>query len=143
MPPQIAMTPPGSGTPGHAPAKPRSRVPHESATPRKATRDFGSLAALISTADRDAVRRFLAAQVGPVIEHDRDHKMSLLATLKAFVEHEGRYQAAADALGIHVTTLRYRLQRLGDLLDIDLSDRAKRFDMLLAMKLHELIDATE
>lgn len=106
-------------------------------------RDFGALAALISTADRDAIRRFLATQVGPIIDHDRDHKMSLLETLRAFVEHEGRYQPAADALGIHVTTLRYRLQRLGDLLGVDLSDRAKRFDMLLAMKLRELIDATE
>ena len=106
-------------------------------------RNFGSLAALISTADRDAIRRFLEAQVGPVIIHDRSHKMSLLATLKTFVEHEGRYQASADALGIHVTTLRYRLQRLGDLIGVDLTDRAQRFDMLLAMKLHELIDPTE
>ena len=106
-------------------------------------RDFGSLAALISTAEKQAIRKFLEAQVGPIIDHDRHHRMKLLETLKTFVEHEGRYQASADALGIHVSTLRYRLQRLSDLAGVDLSDRAQRFDMHLAMKLYDLIDATE
>lgn len=106
-------------------------------------RDFGPLAALISTAEKKAIRKFLDAQVGPILDHDRRHRMSLLETLKAFVEHEGRYQASADSLGIHVTTLRYRLQRLDELAGIDLTDRARRFDMHLAVRLHELIEAAE
>ncbi len=103
--------------------------------------DFGALAALVSTAERDAIRKFLDAQVGPILDHDRKQRARLMETLKAFVEHEGRYQASADALGIHVTTLRYRLQRLDDLLAIDLTDRRSRFDLHLAIKLHELIEA--
>lgn len=106
-------------------------------------RDFGPLAALISTAEKKAIRKFLDAQVGPILDHDRRHRMSLLETLKTFVEHEGRYQASADSLGIHVTTLRYRLQRLDELAGIDLTDRARRFDMHLAVRLHELIEAAE
>ncbi len=102
--------------------------------------DFGSLAALVSTAEKDALRTFLQAQVGAIIAHDRQQRRPLMETLKVFVENEGRYQASADALGIHVTTLRYRLQRLDDLIGIDLTDRRQRFDLHLAIKLHELID---
>lgn len=49
-------------------------------------------------------------------------RSDLIETARAFSLHEGRFQRAADALGIHVSTLRYRLGILRDGHGIDLAD---------------------
>jgi len=53
-------------------------------------------------------------------------------TLSAFLDHHGAPTRAAAALGIHVNTLRYRMDRIGALLDADLHDPEVR----LALQLH-------
>lgn len=54
----------------------------------------------------------------------------LIEAANVFALHEGRFQSTADALGIHVSTLRYRLDRLRDKYGIDLLDRETRLLLL-------------
>lgn len=60
----------------------------------------------------------------------REKRVDLIETARAFAFHEGRFQRTADALGIHVSTLRYRLDRLRDTSQIDLLDRETRLALL-------------
>lgn len=50
----------------------------------------------------------------------------LAATAAAFALSGGRYQATADRLGLHVSTVRYRLDRIATRHGLDLSDDATR-----------------
>ncbi len=43
----------------------------------------------------------------------------LLTTLRAWCAHDGQSQACADALGIHRNSLRYRLERIAELGEVD------------------------
>jgi purine catabolism regulator len=97
--------------------------------------DFGPFARLIAAADREELRRFVADTVGRLETHDRSHGGEMLPTLEAFFAHHGRYQAAADALGIHVTTLRYRLRRVAELFGIALEDADSRIALELALRM--------
>ncbi|KTS96961.1 MULTISPECIES: sugar diacid recognition domain-containing protein [Pseudomonas] len=49
----------------------------------------------------------------------RDSSGQLLATLRAWCAHDGQSQACAEALGIHRNSLRYRLERIAELGEVD------------------------
>lgn len=106
-----------------------------------ASSDFGPLARLIAVADPDALRRFVEETIGRIETHDRRNggEGMLLPTLDAFLTCGGRYQAAADALGVHVTTLRYRLRRLTELFDLDLEDPETRVALEVALRVRSVL----
>ncbi len=103
-----------------------------------AAEDFGPLPILLSTANADYVRDFVHRTLGAIIEYDATHDTRFLATLKAYFESGCRNQQCADALEIHVTTLRYRLTRMAELFGLDLESATKRFDVELALRLTDL-----
>ncbi|MCM8911759.1 helix-turn-helix domain-containing protein [Pseudomonas inefficax] len=50
---------------------------------------------------------------------NKDSSGQLLTTLRAWCAHDGQSQACADALGIHRNSLRYRLERIAELGEVD------------------------
>lgn len=100
--------------------------------------DLRSSIVLLSLADDKIVSAFLENGIRRIVDHDRQHHTDYFVTLKAFVEHEGRFQSSAEALGLHPTTLRYRISRLEELFGIDATTAATRFELQLAIKLLEL-----
>ena len=103
--------------------------------------DFGPLPMLISAADSVDVRAFMTGTIGAVVEHDRKHRSSYLETLATYIRHNCRSQACADAMDLHVTTLRYRLSRMSDLFGIDVETPERRFSVELALQLHALLES--
>lgn len=103
-------------------------------------KDFGPYALLIPALDDRAIRAFIADTLGPVQEHDAKFSHSLLETISVYVDQGCRYQATSDALGIHVSTLRYRLRRLNELFGIDISDAETRFSLALALRLKAMLE---
>jgi purine catabolism regulator len=72
--------------------------------------------------------------------HDRENGTPYLETLSTYLQESCRSQACADSLGLHVTTLRYRLSRIQELFGIDVETPDKRFAVELAIRLHGVID---
>lgn len=104
------------------------------------TQDFGPLPMLVSAADAGDVRSFVQESIGAMAEHDREHKTPYLETLSAYLQEACRAQACADRMGLHVTTLRYRLARIQELFGIDVETPEKRFAVELAIRLYRVID---
>ena len=97
--------------------------------------DFGAFALLLSALDGPAVHRFVDGTLGPMRRHDAEHGGDLVGTLVAFIDEACRYQTTAERLGIHVSTLRYRLRRVQELFGFDLEDAETRFRIALATRL--------
>jgi DNA-binding PucR family transcriptional regulator len=106
-----------------------------------AGQDFGPLPMLVAAADVPDVRNFVDRSVGALIAHDREHGTPYLDTLFAYVREGCRSQACADAIGLHVTTLRYRLSRMEELFGIKLDTPERRFAVELAIRLSGIIDS--
>ncbi|WP_458097080.1 helix-turn-helix domain-containing protein [Roseomonas sp. WA12] len=96
---------------------------------------FGPSALLLSAFDGALVHAFIESTLGPVRRHEAEHGGDLLGTATAFIDEACRYQATAERLGIHVSTLRYRLRRLQELFGLDLEDAEARFRLSLAVRL--------
>lgn len=102
-------------------------------------RDLGPFPVLLSAADTREVRGFVEATIGPLVAHDANHDSAYLATLKTFLEQSCRSQACADAMGLHVTTLRYRLSRMADLFGVETDTPEKRFALELAIRFNDIL----
>ncbi|WNV85190.1 helix-turn-helix domain-containing protein [Umezawaea sp. Da 62-37] len=71
---------------------------------------------------------------GPVAElrrHDEAHATSYVATLRAWLEHQGDLTLAGDRLGVHPNTIRYRLRKMSEVATLDLDDARKRLAMII------------
>jgi carbohydrate diacid regulator len=65
----------------------------------------------------------------------QDVQGSLRATLEAWCAYDGQVQSCARALGIHRNTLRYRLERIGELSGLDLNSFEQRLQLSLGLGL--------
>lgn len=88
---------------------------------------------LLSLHDASVVGSFRDAVLGPVEEYDRVHGSSLVETLRAFLQHDGGWKRCAEALGMHVNTLRQRISRVETLTGRSLERTADRVDFWLAL----------
>ncbi|AZO74350.1 MAG: PucR family transcriptional regulator [Mesorhizobium sp.] len=98
--------------------------------------DFGPLPMLVAAAGVDDVRAFVQESVGAIAAHDRQHGTPYLKTLSTYLREGCRSGACADAMGLHVTTLRYRLSRIQEMFGIDVETPERRFAIELAIHLH-------
>jgi DNA-binding PucR family transcriptional regulator len=81
----------------------------------------------------DLVERRLA----PLSELAPARRDRLLETLRAWLDAHGEVRAAAEALHVHTQTVRYRLERLRELLGDALDDPGSRLELALALRAEE------
>jgi DNA-binding PucR family transcriptional regulator len=82
----------------------------------------------------EVVVKFIARYVDPLDRYDRTHTSELRRTLEVYFESGSTLQEAARRLHVHVSTLRYRLGKAADLLEVDLKDGSAALDVQVALK---------
>lgn len=88
----------------------------------------------LSTQDPHTLRRFSAGLLEPLRAHDAERGSDLEATLRTFLDLDGHWAATAQALHIHVNTLRNRIGRITELTGLDVNRTADRVDLFLALR---------
>ncbi|HLI60005.1 MAG TPA: PucR family transcriptional regulator [Solirubrobacteraceae bacterium] len=90
---------------------------------------------LLAAVHEDGVlAEFVQRNLGPVLKHDRDHKLALLGTLQALCAHGGHKASAARDLHLHRQALYHRIARIEGLLGVDLSDAAQLTTLDVALR---------
>lgn len=80
----------------------------------------------------------LAAPALITLHHyDAHHKSGLYETLRLYLENERNLVKTAKALGIHRSTLIYRLSRIQELAPVDLDDAKTRTYLKLSFLLFD------
>ncbi|WP_235736488.1 helix-turn-helix domain-containing protein [Nocardioides alcanivorans] len=92
-----------------------------------------SLQQLLGALPDTRLDRYVADQLGALVEHDRQHATTLVRTLDALLRASGSKQAAAGELGIRRQTLYARVERLESLLGADLTDPTHRTGLAVAL----------
>jgi purine catabolism regulator len=100
--------------------------------------DLGTYRLLLSMADPDALRAFADSMLGPLDDYDREHGSELLVSLQAFLHHNARWETAAAELFVHRHTLRYRMRKVEELTERDLSSSFDRMEFWLALRARDL-----
>lgn len=77
----------------------------------------------------------LFGQLKYLIDYDKANKVHYCETLKMFFHHDMKMSQTANALGIHISTLKYRINRIRDMLELDFDNFTSRLYLQLVMDL--------
>lgn len=95
--------------------------------------DLGPLRFLLDAPSAEHMCTFVRGVLGPVADHDREaSRTDLLGTLRAYVESDGHQARIADACHIHISTVKYRMGRIADVLGRAPSNPEVRYEIRLA-----------
>jgi sugar diacid utilization regulator len=98
---------------------------------------------LLGTGDTTReVEAFVQQWLGPLLEYDALRHADLVRTLARYLECGGNYDQTAQALTIHRSTLRYRLHRIRDLTERDLSNVDTRFNLHVATRAWRILEGS-
>jgi PucR family transcriptional regulator, purine catabolism regulatory protein len=100
--------------------------------------DLGAFQLLLSLQDDDALVSYCRGVLGPVEQGEGNYGDELLRSLDVFIEHNGHWEKAANALYCHRHTLRYRVRRVEQLTGRDFSNARDRIEFWLALRGREL-----
>lgn len=103
----------------------------------KSFHDIGLLRPLFA-GGIEPVLTFCRQTLGRLMDYDRENDADFLITLKLLMETNFNYKAAAEMLFVHVNTVRYRYDKIAQLLEKDLSDPDVRFDLYVAVRMSEI-----
>ncbi len=88
---------------------------------------------------RPDFERIIRAELGPLIDHDSRSAVSLLPTLRAYLDLGGNKAETARQLHVDRRTLYHRLARIGALLACDVDDAEVRTRLMIAIRGRDLI----
>jgi purine catabolism regulator len=93
---------------------------------------------VLLSVDPTRLAELVSDQIGPLIEADRAGSGALCQTLETFLG-TGNAAEAARALYIHYNTMKHRMARIVELLDVDLHDPRTRLSLAVALAARALI----
>ncbi len=100
--------------------------------------DLGAFQLLLSVQDDDALSSYCRSVLEPIEQGEGEYGDELVRSLDVFIEHNGHWEKAANALFCHRHTLRYRIRRIEQLTGRDFSNARDRIEFWLALRGREL-----
>ena len=104
-------------------------------------RELGPYALLLQATSRDDLEAFARGMLAPLVEHDRRQRADLIGTLRIYLEEDRVQRRAAARCFVHVNTIVYRIRRVEQLLGRSLDDPSTVFDLTLALRIVDILDA--
>jgi PucR family transcriptional regulator, purine catabolism regulatory protein len=101
--------------------------------------DLGSHRLLLALQEDAALEALSRGLLAPLRAYDQRQHGDLVASLRTFLEHNGNWEAAARALGVHRHTLRYRIRRVAELTGRNLESAADRVEFWLALQAADVL----
>lgn len=96
---------------------------------------LGAVSLLQAGMGRGPLVAYARNRLKPLLDYDKRHGTELVPTLFWYLTLDGNLKQTADALNLSISGLKYRMQRLRDVADINLKDPEERFDLQLALRI--------
>ena len=79
--------------------------------------------------------QFYKEMLGPLVEYDRVKGTDLVLTLSKYFETQGNLKEMSEELFIHYNTVVYRLQRIKEIISMDLDNYEDRLNLQISLKI--------
>jgi sugar diacid utilization regulator len=103
--------------------------------------ELGLFRILLSVDDTSGIEQFVDETLGRLMDYDARRGSEMVKSLTVFLECGGNYDITARELSVHRSTLKYRLQRIGEISGHDLSAPDVRFNLQLATRAAQSLQA--
>lgn len=101
---------------------------------------LGSYSVLSKIHDSKESKMFVEQYLSPLLNYKggKSKGKDYLDTLRMYLMMKGNLKATSEQLYIHRSSLKYRLEKITELLNINIDDSEERFNLMLAYKLYDL-----
>ncbi|RST77224.1 hypothetical protein D4T97_001635 [Siminovitchia acidinfaciens] len=97
--------------------------------------ELGHLTLFLSARDPEELEAFANENLESLIEYDEKRNAELLYTLMQYAQNEFNLHKTAREMCISISGMRYRVQKIEELLETDLSDSNSRFQVQLSLQI--------
>lgn len=102
-------------------------------------RSLGAFRLLLEVQSPAALRGFVGEVLGPLLKYAESRETPLLQTLEALAAARWVRRAAARALGIHINSMSYRIERIESLSGLTLDDPETRVAIAIALRARAML----
>lgn len=102
-------------------------------------RSLGAFRLLLEVQSPEVLRGFVGEVLGPLLKYSESRETPLLETLEALVSARWIRRAAARALGIHINSMSYRVERIESLTGLKLDDPETRVAVAIALRARAML----
>ena len=102
-------------------------------------RSLGAFRRLLEVQSPEALRAFVGEVLGPLLKYAESRETPLLETLEALVAARWVRRGAARALGIHINSMGYRIERIEGLTGLSLDDPETRVAIAIALRARAML----
>jgi purine catabolism regulator len=97
---------------------------------------LGGIRLIATLADTEPAREFCRKTLYPLLQEKNE---PLLETLLCLEENSGNLRHSSLKLSLHYNTLKYRVAKIWELLEIDPEDGEERFNLSMAIRIYKLL----
>lgn len=101
--------------------------------------DMGIYKLLLGIEDRDILEEYYEKTIQPLITYDLKNDSDLSKVLWCYLKHNGSVKDTADELFVHRNTVNYKLNRVAEILNINLSSLDTRLQLTLGFMLQDML----
>ncbi len=95
---------------------------------------LGLVGILLQANNLDTIEKFAYKVLGNLIEEDKNKNMELTKTLYYYLENGSNVHKTARAMNLSISGLRYRLGRINEILQMEISTPYIRHEIYVAMQ---------
>lgn len=101
--------------------------------------ELGVYQLLLAIDNKETIKAYYNDMLGKLEENDQNNGTDYLDFLNAYLNSNCNINDTADALFIHRNTVVYKIKKINELLDCDLSDIEVRVQLYLAAMVRNII----
>ncbi|WP_075721420.1 PucR family transcriptional regulator [Roseburia sp. 499] len=101
--------------------------------------NMGIYKLLMGVEDNEILEEYYEKTIQPLIEYDQKNNSDLANVLWTYLRNDGSVKETADELFVHRNTINYKLNRVAEILDMNLSSLDTRLQLTLGFMLQDML----
>ena len=104
-----------------------------------AYQDLGIYKLLMDIENQDVINEYYAETIQQLVEYDRLNETNYCEVLQCYLEHSGSVKETAEAMFVHRNTINYKINKIEEMLNCDLSELETRLLYSIAFMLKKIM----
>lgn len=100
--------------------------------------ELGAYKLLIAIEDQEVVADYYNETIEPIVRYDNFNQTDLLSVLECYLRHSGSVKDTAEEMFIHRNTVNYKIRKIEEILQLDLSHLDHRIKLTIGLMLDHL-----
>ena len=100
---------------------------------------LGLYKVIMSVQNTKVLKNYMTEMLGKLIEYDKENKTNLYEVLKLYLDNDGSVKAVSELLFLHRNSINYKIKKIEELLQCDLSTTKVRTKLYLAFLIEYIV----